>query len=91
MILRYFSKKINKIINAKDLPHAIQFSSLKDVLYITNLKYSHLTSIFLLHLYVHLEISPCPQKFKWLLCIETPVLKAGIKISDKYKSSSNLA
>ena len=36
-------------------------------LYFINLKYSHLTPIFRLH-NIHLVLSTCPHKYKWLLC-----------------------
>ena len=47
--------------------------------YIRNLKYAHLTTIFRLH-NSHLVFSTCPHKYKWLFCIENPVLNARLKI-----------
>ena len=45
-------------------------------MYISNLKYAHLTSVFRLH-NIHLVFSTCPHKYKWLLCTEKPVFNAS--------------
>ena len=48
----------------------------KLVLYIRNLKYSHLTTIFRQH-NIHLVSST--YKYKWILCTEKPVLNASFQ------------
>ena len=50
------------------------------LVYIRNLKYCTLNTIFRQH-NIHLVFSTCQHKYKWILCIEKPVLNA-FKISD---------
>ena len=52
--------------------------STKLPLYIRNLKYTHLTSVFRQH-NIHLVSTTCQHKYKWILCIEKPVLNASFQ------------
>ena len=47
-------------------------------MYIINLKYAHLTSVFRQH-DIHLVSSTCQHKYKWILCTEKLVLNASFQ------------
>ena len=51
---------------------------IKNILYIRNLKYAHLTPIFRQH-NIHLVSSTCQHKYKWILWTENPVLNASFQ------------
>ena len=51
---------------------------LKYFLYIRNLKYAHLTSVFRQH-NIHLVSSTSQHKYKWILCTEKPVLNESFQ------------
>ena len=54
----------------------------KEGLYIRNLKYAHLTSVFWQN-NIHLISYTCQHKYTWVLCTGKPVLNASFKISDE--------
>jgi hypothetical protein len=54
------------------------FILMKCYLYIRNLKYAHLTSVFWQH-NIHLVSSTCQHKYKWILCTEKPVLNVSFQ------------
>ena len=57
----------------------------KFILYIRNLKYTHLTIFSTTLIYIHLVFYTCPHKFKWILGTEKPVLTRVFKIYDAQK------
>ena len=50
----------------------------KFFLYIRNLKYCTVNTIFRQH-NIHLVFSTCQHKYKWILCTENPVLNTSFQ------------
>ena len=53
-------------------------SQCKNILYIRNFKYAHLTPIFQIHK-INLVFSTCPHKYKWILSTDKPVLNESFQ------------